>query len=84
MKNVIRFRPEYITISLIVIVSIIFLSTLLTGLTSIKEVITYTLIIVLLSFLTTDIKYNSNKKKSSINAYKYVLLVFLFSYLTIF
>lgn len=84
MQNVPRFKPEYITISFIVLVSIILLLTLFSGLASIKEAITYTLIIVLLSFLTVDIKNNSNKKKSSTTAYKYVVLMFLFYYITIF
>jgi hypothetical protein len=70
--------------SLMVLVSIVFLLTFFTGLQSIKEAITYILIIVLLSFLTTDIKNNSNKKKPLITAYKYVVLIFLFSYLTLF
>jgi hypothetical protein len=70
--------------SLMVLVSIVFLLTFFTGLQSIKEAITYILIIALLSFLTTDIKNNSNKKKSSITAYKYVVLILLFSYLTLF
>jgi hypothetical protein len=84
LQNVTRFRPEYITMSLMVLVSIVFLLTFFTGLQSIKEAITYILIIVLLSFLTIDIKNNSNKKKPLITAYKYVVLIFLFSYLTLF
>ena len=66
MQNVPRFKPEYITISLMVLVSIVLLLTLFTGLASIKEAVSYTLIIVLLYFLTADIKFNSNKKKSSV------------------
>lgn len=84
MQNVPRFKPEYITISLMVLVSFILLLTLFTGLTSIKEAITYILIIVLLSFFTVDIKNNSNKKKKVTTAYKYVVFIFLFSYLTLF
>lgn len=84
MQNVPRFKPEYITISLMVLVSIVLLLTLFTGLASIKEAVTYTLIIVLLYFLTADIKFNSNKKKSSNTVYKYVILMFLFSYITLF
>ncbi|MBM7602646.1 hypothetical protein JOC75_000616 [Metabacillus crassostreae] len=84
MKNVSRFKPEYVTSSLIVIVSIILLLTLFTGTTSIKEIMTYSLIIVLLSFLTADIRKNSNSRKSPAAAYKYVLVIFLFSFLTIF
>lgn len=83
MQNVPRFKPEYITISLMVLVSIVLLLTLFTGLASIKEAVTYTLIIVLLYFLTADIKFNSNKKKSSNTLYKYVILMFLFSYITL-
>ena len=83
MQNVPRFKPEYITISLMVLVSIVLLLTLFTGLASIKEAFLYTLIIVLLYFLTADIKFNSNKKKSSNTVYKYVILMFLFSYITL-
>ncbi len=83
MQNVPRFKPEYITISLMVLVSIVLLLTLFTGLSSIKEAVTYTLIIVLLYFLTADIKFNSNKKKSSNTVYKYVILMFLFIYITL-
>jgi len=83
LQNVPRFKPEYITISLMVLVSIVLLLTLFTGLASIKEAVTYTLIIVLLYFLTADIKFNSNKKKSSNTLYKYVILMFLFSYITL-
>ena len=82
LQNAKRFRADYITISLIVVVSIVLLLTLFTGLTSIKETITFLLIIMLLSFLTADIKNYSIKKKSS--AYKYVVLLFLFSYITLF
>ena len=83
MQNVPRFKPEYITISLMVLVSIVLLLTLFTGLASIKEAVTYTLIIVLLYFLTADIKFNSNKKKSSNTVSKYVILMFLFLYITL-
>ena len=83
MQNVPRFKPEYITISLMVLVSIVLLLTLFTGLASIKEAVTYTLIIVLLYFLTADIKFSSNKKKSSNTVYKYVILMFLFIYITL-
>ena len=83
MQNVPRFKPEYITISLMVLVSIVLLLTLFTGLASIKEAVSYTLIIVLLYFLTADIKFNSNKKKSSNTVSKYVILMFLFLYITL-
>ena len=83
MQNVPRFKLEYITISLMVLVSIVLLLTLFTGLASIKEAVTYTLIIVLLYFLTADIKFNSNKKKSSNTVSKYVILMFLFLYITL-
>lgn len=83
MQNVPRFKPEYITISLMVLVSIVLLLTLFTCLASIKEAVSYTLIIVLLYFLTADIKFNSNKKKSSNTVSKYVILMFLFLYITL-
>ena len=66
-----------------VLVSIVLLLTLFTGLASIKEAVTYTLIIGLLYFLTADIKFNSNKKKSSNTVSKYVILMFLFIYITL-
>ncbi len=84
MQRVKRFRPELITISLLILVGISFLLSLVTGLTSIKEAITYSLIIVLLSFLTIDIKKGSTKKKSTLVEYRYFILMFLFSYLTLF
>lgn len=84
MQNVPRFKPEYITISLMLLVSIVLLLTLLSGLSSIKEAITFILIIGLLSSLTTDIKKNSFQKKSSTTAYKYAVLIFLFSCLSLF
>ncbi len=83
MKNV-KFKLEYIPITFIFIVSLVLLLTLMSGLSSIKEAITYVLIIVLLGFLTIDIKRKTNNKKSSSNAYKYVVLIFLFSYLGLF
>ncbi len=53
-----------------VLVSIVLLLTLFTGsIALIKEAVSYTLIIVLLYFLTADIKFNSNKKKSSNTLY---------------
>ena len=66
-----------------VLVSIVLLLTLFTGQASIKEAVSYTLIIVLLYFLTADIKFNSNKKKSSNTVSKYVILMFLFLYITL-
>jgi uncharacterized membrane protein YkvI len=83
LKNV-KFKLEYILITFIFIVSLVLLLTLMSGLSSIKEAITYVLIIVLLGFLTIDIKRKTNNKKSSSNAYKYVVLIFLFSYLGLF
>lgn len=83
LKNV-KFKLEYIPITFIFIVSLVLLLTLMSGLSSIKEAITYVLIIVLLGFLTIDIKRKTNNKKSSSNAYKYVVLIFLFSYLGLF
>lgn len=84
LQNVPRFKPEYITISLMVLVSIVLLLTLLSGRSSIKEAITLILIIGFLSSLTIDIKNNSIKTKSSTTAYKYGVLIFLFSCLSFF
>jgi hypothetical protein len=83
MQNTARFKPEYITIPLIVIISIVLLLTLFTGRDSIQETITYLLTIVLLSFLTADLKNGSSKYKSPNAARKYVVLIFLFTFLTI-
>jgi hypothetical protein len=76
-----KFKPEYITILLMVIVSIVLILTFFTGLTSLKEVTLYSLIIILLYFLTNDIRSKSANGKS---AYKYVVLIILFSYLSMF
>lgn len=79
-----QFKLEYIPITFIFIVSLVLLLTLMNGLTSIKEAITYVLIIVLLGFLTIDLNRKKKTEKSSRNAYKYVVLLFLFSYLGLF
>jgi hypothetical protein len=42
------------------------------------------LIIILLAFLTIDIKRKTTNKKSPNNAYKYVVLIVLFSFLALF
>jgi hypothetical protein len=84
LQSVKRFRPEYISITLMVLVSVVLLLSFFTGVSSIKEVLTFSLIIVFLVFLTKDIKSTSTDKKSSNRAYKYIVLVFLFSYLTLF
>ncbi|WP_226646089.1 hypothetical protein [Mesobacillus subterraneus] len=81
MQSAIKFKPEYITILLIAVVSVVLVLTFFTGQTSLKEVLTYFLIIVLLSFITKDLK----RKPSSVNgAYKYFVLIFLFAYLSLF
>ncbi len=82
MQNV-KFKPEYIPITFLFIISLVLLLTLMTGLLSIKEAITYVLIITLLAFLTIDIKKKTNKKSPN-NAYRYVVLIFLFSFLALF
>jgi len=79
-----KFKPEYIPITFLFIISVVLLLTLMTGLLSIKEAFTYVLIIVLLGFLTIDMKRKTTNKKSSNNAYKYVVLIFLFTYLGLF
>jgi hypothetical protein len=83
MRNTVRFKPVYITIPLIVIVSIVLLLTLFSGQASIQETVSFILMIVLLSFLTADLKNGFTKEKSPTAAYKYVLLIFLFSFLTL-
>ena len=81
MHSVRKFKPEYITILLIVIVSVVLILTFFTGQTSLKEVLTYSFIIILLSFFTWDIKGKSTNDKK---AYKYIVLIFCFSYLSLF
>ncbi|WP_226086726.1 hypothetical protein [Mesobacillus sp. S13] len=81
MQSAIKFKPEYITILLIAIVSVVLVLTFFTGQTSLKEVLTYSLIIILLSFLTKDIK---ERFATDNRAYKYIVLVFLFAYLSLF
>ncbi|MEL3971670.1 hypothetical protein AAEO50_05190 [Rossellomorea oryzaecorticis] len=83
MQNSTSFKPEYITIPLIVIVSIVSLLTLFTGHGSMQETVSFILTIALLSFLASDLKKGSFGKRSPHAAYKYVLLVFLFSFLTL-
>ncbi len=84
VQTVKKFKPEYITIILMVIVSFVLLLTLFTGLASLKESISYSLVIILLCFLTIDIKKNSFKEQSSNIAFRYVLMIFLFAYLALF
>jgi uncharacterized membrane protein YoaK (UPF0700 family) len=83
MENSVRFKPGFITIPLIVTVAIVLLLTLLTGRASIPETITYILTITFLSFLTADLKKGFSKNNSPNAAYKYVLLIFLLSFLTL-
>ncbi|XXM73162.1 hypothetical protein ACQ0QQ_04480 [Lysinibacillus sphaericus] len=83
MQHSIRFKPEYITIPLIVIIGIVLLLTLFTGLASVQGFIAFSLIIVLLSFLTADLKKEFWKYKSQKAARKYAVLIFLFTFLTL-
>lgn len=83
MQNSTRFKPEYITFSLIVIIVTVLVLTLFTGLAFIQGSLTFILIIVFLSFLTADLKKGFSKYKSPNTAYKYVVLIFLFSFLTL-
>jgi hypothetical protein len=78
------FKIEYITITLMVIVSVVLLLTFFTESASIKDTITFSLVIVLLAFLTKDIKGNSTYNNSSNRAYKYIMLIFLFSFFSLF
>ncbi|RBP04405.1 hypothetical protein DET59_106197 [Rossellomorea aquimaris] len=80
LENV-KFKLEYIPLTFLFIVSLVLLLKLITGLLSIKEAITFVLIIIFLAFLTIDIKRKTINKKSPNNAYMYVVLIFLFSYL---
>lgn len=84
MQNAPRFKPEYIPISLMVIMSIVLLLTLFSGLASIKDIITNILVIILLGFLTVDVKNHSLESKSLRPAYKYVVMIILLSLLPLF
>ncbi|TGB03698.1 hypothetical protein [Halobacillus salinus] len=83
MQNVSRFKPEYITNALLVVVCSILVLTLFAGLATIKETITYALIVVLLSFLTADMKRHAKEKRPSSIKNKYVVLMLLFAYITV-
>ncbi|MBM7587469.1 hypothetical protein JOC86_004042 [Bacillus pakistanensis] len=78
-----KFKPEYITISLLVIMSLVLLLGLTSGVSSSKEFITNSLIIVLLLFLTFDIKNSSTGKKITSSFNKYIGLIFLFCLLNL-
>ncbi len=84
MQNAPRFRPEYIPISILVIMTIVLLLTLFSGLASIKDIITNILVIILLGFSTVDIKNHSLESKSLRPAYKYVVMIILLSLLPLF
>jgi fatty-acid desaturase len=84
LQNVSRFKPEYILISIMIIMSIVLLLTLFSGLASIKDIITNILVLILLGFLTVDIQNHSLESKSLRPAYKYVVMMILLSLLTLF
>ncbi|KON84850.1 hypothetical protein AF331_12635 [Rossellomorea marisflavi] len=84
MQNAPRFRPEYIPLSIMVIMSIVLLLTLFWGLASIKDIITNVLVIILLGFITVDVKNHSLESKSLRPAYKYVVMIILLSLLSLF
>jgi hypothetical protein len=76
-----KFKPEFLTIALLILVSSIFILGIVSGLTSLKEEVSFSLIIVLLAFLTKDIKNNSFGRKPKDHSLKYFILVFLFCFL---
>ncbi|WP_456274119.1 hypothetical protein [Bacillus sp. AK031] len=71
------FKAEYIPFSLSVVLAITLLSMLISGLFNLNEVINIILAIVFLICLLIDIKGPANND-STIKAYKYVILIFLF------
>ncbi len=84
MQNAPRFRPEYIPLSIMVIMSIVLLLTLFSGLASIKDIITNILVIILLGFITVDVKNHSLESESLRPAYKYFVVIILLSLLNVF
>ncbi|MCP3738102.1 hypothetical protein [Rossellomorea sp. BNER] len=56
MNKVKKFKLEYITISFLVMVGIVLILGIYSGLSSFKEFISFSFIILLLLFLTLDIK----------------------------
>jgi hypothetical protein len=84
LENVSRFKPEYIPISIMVVMSIVLLLTLFYGLASIKDIITNILVIILFGFITVDIKNHSLESESLRPAYKYFVMIILLSFLTLF
>ncbi len=76
-----KFKPEFITITLLILVSLILFLGIVSGLTSLKEEISFSLTIVLLAFLTKDIKNDSFRRKPTDHSLKYIILVFLFCFL---
>jgi hypothetical protein len=75
-----KFKPEFLTIALLILVSSILILGIVSGLTTLKEEVSFLLIIVLLAFLTKDIKNNSFRRKPKDHSLKYIILVFLFCF----
>ncbi|KZE50989.1 hypothetical protein AV649_16590 [Rossellomorea marisflavi] len=84
MQNAPRFKPEYIPILIMVIMTLVLLLTLFSGLASIKDIMTNILVIILLGFLTVDVKNHSLESESLRPAYKYIVMIILFSLLSLF
>lgn len=76
-----KLKPEFITITLLIFISIILLIGIVSGLTSLKEEISFSLTIILLALLTKDIKNDSFGRKLKGFSLKYIILIFIFSYL---
>lgn len=79
-----KFKPELITITLLILVSLILLLGIVFGLTSLKEKISFSLTIILLAFLTKDIKNNSFRGKPRDYSLKYIILVLIFCFLCLY
>ena len=67
-----------------VIMTLVLLLTLFSGLASIKDIMTNILVIILLGFLTVDVKNHSLESESLRPAYKYIVMIILFSLLSLF
>ena len=82
MKKI-MFKPEYITMFLGCLVGIVLLIGIASSLFSMKEIVSYFLIISLLLVFSIDIKKGTFKKEKKKFSIKYFVLICLFGLLTI-
>jgi len=76
MDKVSRFKPAYITISLIGILVLVLLLVTSSGWAAFKDVINILLSVLFLVFLTLDIKHRSDKTRQQKIPYKYIGHIF--------